>query len=78
MGTQVAAKQLLSFQNKAKDAVTKRKANERAAQRGNSCRDDDGDSGSDSDSDTDRCVCVVCVYCGAVLTCEARSWGLPC
>lgn len=62
MGTQVAAKQLLSFQNKAKDAVTKRKANERAAQRGISCRDD-AESGSDSDSDTDRYACCADMPC---------------
>jgi hypothetical protein len=55
MGTQVAAKQLLSFQNKAKDEVTRRKANARVAKHDFS-RDDD-----DSDSDTDRCAGLICL-----------------
>jgi hypothetical protein len=51
MGTQVAAKQLLSFQNKAKDEVTKRKANAARVAKHDFSRDDHD---SDSDSDTDR------------------------
>lgn len=59
MGTQVAAKQLLSFQNKAKDEVTKRKANAARVAKHDFSRDDHD---SDSDSDTDRWgpVCLTC------------------